>query len=183
MKDKAIVTAVTLTLQKHSELNTSYYSKGARRESITSELQAFATKPYSVKDVSDAVIRIRTRKMLDWKAHPTVGSFFVNPVVTKEKYEELKKLDTELQAYPLIGLSYVDKVEGQLMKIPVGRLLDFYGWKGKQIGHVFVSKDWASIISHDGQATGKEIVAFIEEIKKDILAKTGIELETEVNII
>ncbi|MCA9389975.1 UDP-N-acetylmuramate dehydrogenase [candidate division WWE3 bacterium] len=188
LKGKAFVTNVRIRLSKEGTLETSYFSIGRRYDSVQSELEAIAKEPYSIKDVYQAVINIRSRKLLDPKDAPTVGSFFINPIITRQKYEELLKVDPEMQAYPIDQLTYVkmdnpDFSQDEYVKIPVGRLLDISGWIGKKIGNCMVHDQWASIITHNGNATGQEMLAFISTIQKDIQGRYGIDLKSEVSIV
>ncbi len=185
-KGQYIITRVTLKLNKKHNLETNYYSIHGRYDSLQSELKSFAQKPYTIKDVYQAVINIRTRKLPDWTHTPTVGSFFVNPIITKQKLTQLQSLIQELQFYPAQDLKYVnqnDPGSNQLVKIPVGRLLDELGWKGKQIGNCNVSNKWASIITHNGKATGQEILEFTQKIKTDVKNNYGITIKTEVEVV
>lgn len=188
LRDSVAITNVRLKLHRLPELETSYFSIGGLNDSLKNELQKNSKKPYTVKDVFDAVVAIRQRKLLDWHEYPTVGSFFINPIVSRETYETLRLLDPDLQAYPIEDLHYKSLDDPSLnqeefVKIPVGRILDFLGWKGRSVGNCRVHDKVASIFSHNGQATGAEFFAFTEEIKADVRAKMGIELQSEVSFI
>lgn len=179
---KHLVTSVTYELSKTAHFDTSYHS---RYESLASELPAHAA--YSPKDIAEAVIRLRTKKLPDPAKIGTAGSFFKNPVVTKAKYLQLKTQLADLQAYPPQKLAYVDESqwldEATEVKIPAGRLLDELGWRGKRVGNVGTHTTHALTIVNYGGATGQEIYYFAEKMRADIKTNFDIDLEYEVQII
>lgn len=187
LQDQWLVLRVRLRLSKQHSLSTTYFSMHTKYESIEKELELIATKPYTIKDVYTAVVNIRTRQLPSPDDYPTAGSFFKNPVVSKEKLVELQEKITELQFYPVDNLSYVQLhdpsfVQEKYVKVAAGRVLDFLGWKGKQIGHVSTFPKHALVVTHDGQATAHEMVEYVKAMQKDVREKLGIELEAEVRI-
>lgn len=188
LKGKYIILEIRIQLSKNPQIETSYYQIGITRDSIKDELQKIARSPYTIKNVYDAVVNIRKRKLPNPVVTPTVGSFFLNSVVSGEKYEELKKQVTELQCYPPDQLHYVN-IENQeikkedFVKVATGRLLQELGWLGKWEGNVGVHDKHALVLVTNGKATGEEVVKFAEKIKKSYFEKYGIKLETEVNLI
>lgn len=182
-KGKYIVVSVRIKLSKHPKVNTSYFETGktiGKQVSLSGEL-ANIENP-TIKDVADAVENIRKQKLPDVEKIGTAGSFFKNPVVSKSKYEELKKDDPDLQCYPVEGLNYTKDTEGEKVKIPAGRLLDNLGWKGKRIGNVGTYPTQALAVVNYG-ATPKEILDFTAQMKKVVKDNYGIKLENEVQII
>ncbi|MFS8158680.1 MAG: UDP-N-acetylmuramate dehydrogenase [Candidatus Roizmanbacteria bacterium] len=189
LRGKFCIVTVTLKLTKQPKnLETSYFMMHVTRDSIASELETFAKKPYSIKDVSQAVKNIRTRKLPDASKIPTVGSFFINPTVSKEKLIDLQKEVKDLQYYPLENLTYneisdTSFIKDDFVKVPAGRLLDELGWRGKWIGNVGVHDKQALIIITNGKASGKEILEFSMLMRSSVKEAYDIDLETEVNIV
>jgi UDP-N-acetylmuramate dehydrogenase len=188
LRGKYIILAVRIRLSKDPQIETSYYQIGIVRDSIKEELQKIATPPYVIKNVYQAVVNIRTRKLPDPNKIPNVGSFFLNSIVSKEKYEELKKQISELQCYPTDQLQYKNLNDstlqnGGFVKIATGRLLQELGWLGKWVGNVGIHDKHSLILVTNGQASGEEVVNFAELVKKSYFERYGIELETEVNLI
>lgn len=187
LKGKFIITSVTIKLSKSPKFDTNYHGR-ASYESLAGELKKFSSPPYSPKDVAEAVIRIRKIKMPDWHELGTAGSFFKNPFVSKEKFAKLKEQMPDIQAYPINHMLYpnpddpVFSLHDQV-KIPVGRLLDELGWKGKRIGNVGTFEKHALIIVNYGGATGMEILDFSQKMQEEIKQNFEIILEPEVNII
>jgi UDP-N-acetylmuramate dehydrogenase len=188
LNGRYIITRVNIQLSKNPQIETSYYQMGITRDSIKDELQKNAKPPYGIKDVYDAVVNIRMRKLPDPAKIPTVGSFFLNSVVSKEKYEELKAKVSELQCYPPDQLQYKDLNDTSLknqdfVKIATGRLLQELGWLGKWNGNVGIHDRHALVVVTNGKATGKEVVDFAETVKKSYFDAYGVPLEAEVNLI
>jgi UDP-N-acetylmuramate dehydrogenase len=187
-KAELIITAATFRLRKQfDQLETSYHERKGRYGSLEDELKSGGPPPYTMKDVYHAVTRIRRKKLPDPAEEGTVGSFFINPMVTKEKYEELAAKVPELQSYPVEDLRYTrtdwQTINEKYVKIPAGRLLDELGWRGKWEGDVGVSEKHALCVVTNKKATGIEVQKFIEKMKQSVYEKYGIELQSEVDIV
>ena len=182
------VVSVRIRLSKNYQLNTSYFMLGLANDSLVCELKKKAKPPYKVKDIYRAVISIRKRKLPDVDKIPSVGSFFLNPVISRAKLLKLQRHIPDLQYYPVNQLSY-HKIDDQQLKklkyvkIAAGRLLDEMGVRGKKIGNVSVYDKHALVIVHNGKAKGQEILRFAKDIMRQFYKKYKIKLETEVNIV
>lgn len=141
---------------------------------IREELSAMGIENPSIQEVSNAVVRIREGKLPNPKVLGNAGSFFKNPVISTSHYKELQKNYPEIPGY-----------ESEMMiKVPAGWLIEKCGWKGMQQGNVAThDKQALVIVNKTGNATGKEIYHFSQEIINSIWEKFEIELEREVNII
>ena len=167
LKGKYIITNVYFRLNLNEKLSTHY---GA----IESELTKQGIISPTSKDVSNAVIAIRSSKLPNPKELGNAGSFFKNPVVPVETYNKIKTTYPEAPSYP---------VSEATVKVPAGWLIETAGWKGKQIGACGVHKNQALVLVNYGNATGNEIYALSTAIIEDVYQKFGISLEREVNII
>ncbi len=141
---------------------------------IRQELERQGITTPSAQQLRQTIISIRQAKLPDPKVEGNAGSFFMNPVVTRAKYEELAAHFKEIPHY------LVD--EGH-EKIPAGWMIDQCGWKGKSLGRAGVHDKQALVLVNRGGASGQEIVALCREIQKDVKAKFGIDIHPEVNII
>ena len=126
------------------------------------------------QQLRDTIIAIREAKLPDPKVTGNAGSFFMNPIVSRETYKLLAK--------QYEGMPHYDVDNGHV-KIPAGWMIDQCGWKGKSLGHAGVHDKQALVLVNLGGATGAEIVALCEAIQKDVMAKFGIEIHPEVNIV
>ncbi len=167
LKDKFIITDVTLKLNNDPIPNTSY---GAVEE----ELKKRNLNKITIGDVSRAVSDIRMSKLPDPAKVGNAGSFFKNPEIAKDKFEILKN------EFPgIIGYNISDSK----VKVPAGWLIENAGLKGKRVGNTGTHAKQALVIVNYGEATGEEILEFKDFIKKTISDKYGIELEEEVNVL
>jgi len=166
-KNQFVILNVTYKLRKQPMFNTSY---GA----INQELEQMCVTELSVKDISQAVINIRSSKLPDPKVIGNAGSFFKNPSVSKEKYSELQNEFSSIAAYA--------NADGT-MKLAAGWLIEQCGWKGHRKGDAGCHAKQALVLVNYGHATGKEIYELSEEILQSVKTKFGVLLEREVNII
>jgi len=167
LKNQYIITAVYFRLSKQPTMNTSY---GV----IEAELAKMDITNPTIKDVSNAVIAIRSSKLPNPKLIGNAGSFFKNPVVP------VSVLSSILTDYPSVP-NYPS--ETGFVKLAAGWLIEQAGWKGKTFGHFGVHKLQALVLVNYGGATGPEIYDLSTDIITDVKAKFGVELEREVNII
>ena len=167
LKGQVVISSVIFKLKKNAEPNISY---GAVQSLLK---ERGATKP-TIRDVSDAIVRIRKSKLPDPKEIGNAGSFFKNPVVAIYLYESLKKI------YPSIP-GYV--IDHESIKIPAGWLIEQAGWKGKTIGAIGVHKNQALVLVNYGGGKGMDLTNLAFEIKNDILTKFGIDIVPEVNML
>lgn len=166
-KNQYIITKVFFRLSKSPKLNTSY---GV----IDAELKNMGVLNPTIKDVSNAVINIRSSKLPDPKKIGNAGSFFKNPVVVKSIYDKIHEDFPEAPNYPA--------GEG-CVKLAAGWLIEQAGWKGKTINHYGVHKLQALVIVNYSGATGKEIYELSTAIIQSVKDLFGVVLEREVNII
>jgi UDP-N-acetylmuramate dehydrogenase len=164
-KGKYLVTRVYYKLSIIPRLNLGYGSLKEEVGKLGSE---------TLKNVRQAVINIRQSKLPDPLITGNAGSFFKNPLVHNSFAENLKK------EYPDIPF-YRDK-EGYV-KLASGWLIDKCGWKGKRKGDAGVHDKQALVLINYGNASGKEIYDLSSEISDSVMAKFGIMLEREVEVI
>lgn len=189
-RNKFLVLDVTVKLQKNPKVDISYFETGktyTTKGSLEMELEKIATPPFTVKDIYKAITNIRKRKLPNPKEIGTAGSFFKNPIVTTEKFLELRKIDPDLQYYPVGKLVYKkldDKFLSKVkhVKVPAGRLLDNLGWKGKRIGEIGTFPTQALAVVNYG-ASGSKILEFTKKMQKAVYDNYGIKLEPEVVIL
>jgi UDP-N-acetylmuramate dehydrogenase len=124
----------------------------------------------SARQVADAVIAIRRRKLPDPAIIGNAGSFFKNPVVSAESCRRL--LDTHPA---LVHHAQADGSE----KLAAGWLIDQCGWKGKSLGPAGVYPKQALVLVNNGGASGADIMALAAAIEQDVRARYGVQLEPE----
>lgn len=138
----------------------------------------------SLMEVRRAVIEIRRSKgMVIDPGDPdcrSAGSFFKNPVVSLEKYNQL-----ELKCRSLIGESvpYFHAGDGEV-KIPAAWLIEKAGFaKGYRRGRAAISSKHTLALINAGGATAAEILELAEEIRDRVAEVFGVRLHPEPLIL
>ncbi len=165
-KDKYLVTHVVYRLSKTFVPDLDYGN-------IRASLAAKGIEQPTAQQLRDVIIEIRNAKLPDPKVQGNAGSFFMNPIVPKAKYEELAVL------YP--GMPHYT-VDADHEKIPAGWMIDQCGWKGKSLGRAGVHDKQALVLVNCGGAKGEDILCLCETIRRDVKDKFGIEIYPEVNV-
>ena len=166
-KNQYLVTYVTYRLKKHFEPKLDYGN-------IRVELECRGIAEPTAQELRQVIIDIRQEKLPDPQVEGNAGSFFMNPIVDREKYESL------LGQYPQMPHYHIDEAHE---KIPAGWLIDQCGWKGKSLGRAGVHSKQALVLVNRGGATGADIVRLCETVRQDVKRKFDIQIEPEVNII
>ena len=166
-KNRFLITRVTYGLARTFRPRLDYGN-------IRSELERRGITEPTAEQVRDVIIDIRNAKLPDPKVEGNAGSFFMNPIVTRNRYEKLAALYPDMPHY---------KVDSRHEKIPAGWMIEQCGWKGKSLGRAGVHDKQALVLVNRGGATGAEIVALSDAIRKDVKARFDIDIHPEVNIV
>jgi UDP-N-acetylmuramate dehydrogenase len=160
-KGKYIITSVDFVLKRDGKVNTEY-----------KDVKEYINNQVTPSDVRKIIIDIRRKKLPDWNAWGTAGSFFKNPIVAAEKYAELKKMYADMPGYP--------ESDGKI-KIPLGWVLEYVCQiKGIMQGNVGTYEKQALVVVTRPGASATDVVAFTSDIMKQVNNKTGIVVEAEV---
>lgn len=159
------VTHVTFALNKAEQYTLNYGT-------IRQELEKYPQ--IDLATVRQVIVSIRESKLPDPKVLGNAGSFFMNPIVPRTKYEAL------LQEYPSMPSYQVDATH---VKIPAGWMIEQCGWKGKSLGNAAVHDKQALVLVNCGGATGADIVALSDAVRAAVREKFGVEIHPEVNMI
>ncbi|HEU4621549.1 MAG TPA: UDP-N-acetylmuramate dehydrogenase [Burkholderiaceae bacterium] len=158
-----LIVSVTLQLPKHWVPELSY-------PGVVEELRTRGIEDPSPRDVSDAVIAIRQRKLPDWRVLGNAGSFFKNPVVPQSRLDQLLERFPELPHYPQ---------PNGLVKLAAGWLIEQAGWRGVARGSVAVHERQALVLINRGGAHGSDVLALADDIAADVANKFGVRLDRE----
>ena len=187
-----LIYAVDFILKKNGELKLDYGN--IRNYLIKNNI----TNP-TIQDVANTVKAIRAEKLPEVGVVGSVGSFFQNAIVEKDKYLEIKELYPDVPSYQVSATqneiprcarndndttmrSEVEK-SPELVKIPSGWLIDKAGWKGYRENHIGVWDKQALVLVHYGGGKPKEILDLMKKIQDSVRDKFGIEIKPEVNIV
>lgn len=140
---------------------------------VRAELDRDGISQPTASQLRDVIIKIRRAKLPDPEVEGNAGSFFMNPVVNRKKYEELAARYVNMPHYV---------IDNDHIKIPAGWMIDQCGWKGRTLGRAGVHSKQALVLVNRGGATGKDIVNLCEAIRHDVNERFGINICPEVNI-
>ena len=160
-----IVTHVTYRLSKQFKPDLSYGNLSSIFVGQEDRLTPAALR--------EAVIGIRRAKLPDPEVTGNAGSFFMNPVVSEDKYRQLLSVYPSMPAYKVAGG----------VKLPAGWLIDRCGWKGRSLGRAGVHPKQALVLVNLGGATAEDIMRLAATIEADVADKFGVAIKPEVNYI
>ena len=170
---------------------------------------AYRLTPMMVRKV---IIKIRKEKLPEPSVVGSAGSFFKNPVISREHFERIEAaakaefgpdykvphyiIETEPSpchpepspCHPEPSSCHPERSEGsspeQLIKIPAAWMIEQCGWKGRRSGGAAVwEKQPLVIVNYTGEAYPEEIVGLEKRIIASVKAKFGVELHPEVEHI
>lgn len=160
-----IVTHVTYRLSKRFKPDLSYGNLSSIFAGQEDRLTPAALR--------EAVIGVRRAKLPDPEVTGNAGSFFMNPVVSEDKYRQLLSDYPSMPAYKVAGG----------VKLPAGWLIDRCGWKGRSLGRAGVHPMQALVLVNLGGATADDIMRLAATIEADVADKFGVAIKPEVNYI
>lgn len=166
-KNRYFITSVTYRLSKTFHPKLDYGN-------LRQRLQAKGIDNPTAAELRQTVINVRREKLPDPQRIGNAGSFFVNPVVEREKYLQLAALYPDMPHYT------IDEAHE---KIPAGWMIEQCGWKGRSLGNAAVHDRQALVLVNKGCATGAEVLTLCERIREDVYQKFGIKIFPEVNVV
>jgi len=169
-QERYVITSVLFKLKKNTEPDISYKDL----------VELFKNKQNpSITEVRNAIISIRRSKLPDLSKVGTAGSFFKNPIISKEKYLELKEKYPELPSFTESAKDGDGRV-----KVPLAWIIDkICGLKGKKFGKAGIHEEQALVIVNHGGATFEDVEKVAKEIEKSVKEKTGIDIKKEVIMV
>jgi UDP-N-acetylmuramate dehydrogenase len=161
-----IVSSVCFALPKRWQPNLSYAELA----------KAFANQPdVSAQAIFNKVCEIRSGKLPDPQVLGNAGSFFHNPIVSNEQYEDLKQQFPQLVAYEVSDSTNAAKT----WKLAAGWLIDQCGFKGYRQGPVGVYDKQALVLVNHGGGTGEQLLQLAKEIQQRVSEKFKVSLTIE----
>ena len=164
MRDRYIVLSVTFALEK-----------GGTPKIVYKDLfEHFGERQPTLSEVREAVLQIRRSKSMvidaDDPNSRSAGSFFKNPIVTKEKLTALQAEHGSVLSFPF----------GESVKIPAAWLIENAGFhKGFALGNAGLSSKHTLAVINRGGASAADILSLKDEIQAAVSAKFSIELYPE----
>jgi len=164
-RDRYVVLSATLALSRVARPNCTYKDLALRFEGQTPTLS----------DIRTTVRDIRAAKFPPLTEYGTAGSFFLNPIVSRDRAQELQ---TQFPGMPVFELP-----EGGV-KIPLGWFFDHVlHVRGYRVGNVEAWRAQALVLASHRGATADEVKKFAQEIILRAQTELRITLEPEVRML
>ena len=146
-----------------------------------SEAKAVGEHISSPMVIRNVIIDIRNSKLPDPKVTGSAGSFFCNPVISKEHFERIKAIAREDNG-PDYQVPHYEV--GDQIKVPAAWMIEQCGFKGRKLGGAQVYQNQPLVIVNaSGDATPEEIIGLEQQVIQTIEKKYGITLHPEVEHI
>ncbi|OUS14722.1 UDP-N-acetylenolpyruvoylglucosamine reductase [Gammaproteobacteria bacterium 50_400_T64] len=161
-----VVTSVTVALSERANVDIRY-------PALAAALAGESPEALNPQQVSAAVCRIRQQKLPDPAVQPNAGSFFKNPVLSNEQWQQLQAEYPQLPGYP--------QPDGTI-KLPAAWLIDQAGWKGAEGQGCGVHREHALVLINSGACSGQQLLQLAGDIVVDIEQRFGILLVIEPQV-
>ena len=137
----------------------------------------------TVLTVDEMQMGYRTTRPLREGGVVLSARFALTPDAPEAILERMKDLnarrrDKQPLNYPSAGSTF-KRPEGHF----AGALIEGAGLKGRRVGGAQVSEKHAGFIVNTGGATASDILALIRVVQDEVMARSGVALETEVRVI
>ncbi len=165
MRNKVIITHVTLTLSKEPKLHVEY--PALLEQLDKNKVDKGTLSPF---DIASAVIAIRQHKLPNPEQIPNAGSFFKNPIVGEVIYRKIRDEYPAVVAYPMPNNKY---------KLAAGWLIDQAGWRGKLLDNICMHHNQALVLTNPNHCTTKQLLGFVDKVRESIFDKFHVNLEIE----
>jgi len=145
-------------------------------ESLQTYLDEHHVTQFTPKVIRNAVIAIRQTKLPDPKDVANNGSFFTNPLVSIEKFEQLKTFYPDIKGWP---------TDDGRMKLSAGWLVEKAGFKGihdSATGMATWDKQALVLVNEHARSTA-DLLAFRQKIIDKVQQMFGVTLEQEPELL
>ncbi len=158
-----IITSVTLRLSRERIVRKTYSDlENARERGVMLDTSL---------DIARALQDIRSKKFTIRANEGTAGSFFKNPIISKERYDVLQKRFPNMPGFPI----------GTNIKISLAWILDtVLHMRGFRKGNIYLSDHNPLVLVVRQPSTEKEVGEFADDIALRTKTATGITIEREV---
>ncbi|OGL34906.1 UDP-N-acetylenolpyruvoylglucosamine reductase [Candidatus Saccharibacteria bacterium RIFCSPHIGHO2_12_FULL_47_16b] len=168
-KGRFLITLITLRLTKAKPKPPFY-------ESLQAYLDEHKIRDYTPKNIRQAVIEIRKIKLPDPSVVANNGSFFTNPIIISEQFEELKQKYPDIKGWP--------REDGRV-KISAGWMIEQAGFKDVHDQETGMGIWWGSalVMINEHAKTTADLLAFKQKIVSKVYEMFGVMLEQEPELL
>lgn len=183
-KSRFVVTGALLSLARKAQFKLDYGNiKAALLERGFTLLQgsekrkparAERAKAITLHAMREAILFVRASKLPDPKKLGNAGSFFKNPIISRERYDALLANNPDLPKYD------IDETH---VKVPAGWLIEHAGCRDRRVGDACVYPQQCLVIVNRGKASANDIIQLARIVVETVNERYGIALEPEVNFV
>ena len=174
IRGRYIVTHVVFALSRTPQPKLEYGHLKEAVEAAGSELT-----PGLIRKV---IIKIRKEKLPEPSVMGSAGSFFKNPVISREHFERIEAA-AKAEHGADCKVPHYDLPDG-MVKVPAAWMIEQCGWKGRRSGGAAVwEKQPLVIVNYTCEAYPEEIIGLEKRIIASVKTKFGVELHPEVDHI
>ena len=174
IRGRYIVTHVVFALSRTPQPKLEYGHLKEAVEAAGSELT-----PGLIRKV---IIKIRKEKLPEPSVMGSAGSFFKNPVISREHFDRIEAA-AKAEHGADCKVPHYDLPDG-MVKVPAAWMIEQCGWKGRRSGGAAVwDKQPLVIVNYTGEAYPEEIIGLEKRIIASVKTKFGVELHPEVDHI
>ncbi len=160
-----IILSITLRLRRADDSTTVEHYPD-----VAQELARMGLRGVTARERFEAVVRVRRRKLPDYRAHPNVGSMFKNPRVTLQEAQRLSNVVSDLRQF-VDGAGHC--------KLAAAQLLDHCGLKGRTDQGVLVWPRQPLVLVNVGATNGTQFLAVVDALAAHVYRELGVQLERE----
>ncbi len=172
-KGRFVITAVTYRLSRTPQPKLDY---GGIRKAL--EERAVCEPMLTPTIIREAIIGIRRKKLPAVEELGSAGSFFCNPVISREHFQRIVAT-AQADNGPDYQVPHYEV--GDNIKVPAAWMIEQCGFKGARNGGAQVYQNQPLVIVNaSGTASPEEIIGLEQQIIQRIQAKYGITLHPEV---
>jgi len=163
-----LITSVRLKLSKKVPTPPFYHN-------LQSYLDEHNITEYDAPTIRKAVIAIRSAKLPDWHKVANCGSFFANPIVSKEEFDKLKTEHPDIVAWPHEGS----------MKLSAAWIIDQAGFKEAHDDETGMAtwKTQPLVLVNEQAKSTADLLKFKDKIVDVVKEKFGVTLQQEPELL
>ena len=183
-KGRYIITAVTFRLSRTPKPVLDY---GGIRKALSSHSASLSCHSERSEEsltpqlIRDTIIGIRRAKLPAVEELGSAGSFFCNPVISREHFHRIEAI-ARADNGPDYQVPHYDTPDG--IKVPAAWMIEQCGFKGKRLGGAEVYQNQPLVIVNaSGTATPEDILGLERQVIAAVSAKYAITLRPEVEHI
>ena len=168
-RGRFFITSITITLRKTNPVPPFY-------ESLQTYLDEHGIDKYTPKSIREAVINIRRNKLPDPEKVANNGSFFTNPIIEHDKFEQLKQTYPDIKGWP---------IKDGHVKVAAGWLVEKAGFKGVRDEKTGMATwpNQALVLVNENAQTTANLLIFRQSILDRVSKMFGITLEQEPELL